>query len=98
MLPITMLWQSDGGRDYAPWSGRHRACLGIEEGHAPHMLGEAGGLPLAGRLDIRHATGVIAWPSEARVASVEPQDDRLAVTGEDGTRREVPFDLGHLFP
>ncbi|RWP70767.1 MAG: hypothetical protein EOR11_33840, partial [Mesorhizobium sp.] len=22
-LPITMLWFSNGGRDYAPWSGRH---------------------------------------------------------------------------
>lgn len=96
-LPMTMLWHSDGGRDYAPWSGRHRACLGIEEGWAPHMLGEAGGLALGGRLDIRHAIGVIAWPGEARVAAVEPRGGALVVTGEDGTRREVPFDLDHLY-
>lgn len=97
MLPNTMLWHSDGGRDYAPWSGRHRACLGIEEGHAPHMLGEAGGLPLAGRLDIRHAIGVIAWPTEARVADVVARDGQLIVTGQDGASRAVPFDLGHLY-
>ena len=30
--PMTMLWHSNGGRDYAPWSRRHLNCLGIEEG------------------------------------------------------------------
>ena len=30
-LPMTMLWHSNGGRDYAPWSGRHFGCLGVEE-------------------------------------------------------------------
>ena len=33
-LPVTMLWFSNGGRDYAPWSGRHRGVLGIEDGRA----------------------------------------------------------------
>lgn len=96
LLPITMLWHSDGGRDYAPWSGRHRACLGVEEGNAPHILGEAGGLPL-GHLDIRHATGVIAWPSEERVQDVVAEDGQLIITGEAGAQRSVPFDLGHLY-
>src|SRR5215218_790476 len=31
-LPITMLWFSNGGRDHAPWHGRHNGVLGIEEG------------------------------------------------------------------
>ena len=31
-LPLTMLWFSNGGRDYAPWNGRHVGVLGIEEG------------------------------------------------------------------
>jgi hypothetical protein len=31
-LPVTMLWISNGGRDYAPWNGRHRGVLGIEDG------------------------------------------------------------------
>jgi hypothetical protein len=30
--PVTMLWFSNGGRDYAPWNGRHRGVLGLEEG------------------------------------------------------------------
>jgi hypothetical protein len=30
--PITMMWFSNGGRDYAPWNGRHRGVLGLEEG------------------------------------------------------------------
>ena len=30
-LPQTVLWMSNGGRDYAPWNGRHRAVIGIEE-------------------------------------------------------------------
>ncbi|WP_224823776.1 hypothetical protein [Cognatishimia sp. MH4019] len=31
-LPVTMLWYSNGGRDYAPWNGRHRGVLGVEDG------------------------------------------------------------------
>lgn len=31
-LPVTMLWISNGGRDYAPWNSRHRGVLGIEDG------------------------------------------------------------------
>jgi hypothetical protein len=27
-----MLWYSHGGRDHAPWNGRHRGVLGIEDG------------------------------------------------------------------
>ncbi|MEM8591317.1 MAG: hypothetical protein AAGF13_02210 [Pseudomonadota bacterium] len=38
-LPVTMLWHSNGGRDYAPWNGRHTGILGIEDGCA---AGEAG--------------------------------------------------------
>ncbi|SOE17774.1 hypothetical protein SAMN05877838_2677 [Hoeflea halophila] len=34
ILPVTMLWMSNGGRDYAPWSGRHTGVLGIEDARA----------------------------------------------------------------
>jgi hypothetical protein len=30
--PVTMLWFSNGGRDYPPWNGRNVGVLGIEEG------------------------------------------------------------------
>lgn len=31
ILPSTLLWISNGGRHYAPWNGRHRYRLGLEE-------------------------------------------------------------------
>ncbi|QYM78058.1 hypothetical protein K0B96_12145 [Horticoccus luteus] len=31
VLRHTVLWHSNGGRYYAPWSGRHRNVLGVEE-------------------------------------------------------------------
>lgn len=95
-LPVTMLWQSDGGRDYAPWSGRHRNCLGVEEGFAPHMLGKPGGFVLGGTVDIRHAIGAIAWPGEALVTSITANATTLSVTGQDGSQRIIPFELAHL--
>lgn len=31
VLRHTILWHSNGGRHYAPWNGRHRRVLGIED-------------------------------------------------------------------
>jgi hypothetical protein len=31
VLASTVLWHSNGGRHYAPWSGRHRGVLGLED-------------------------------------------------------------------
>ncbi|WP_104400427.1 hypothetical protein [Vibrio penaeicida] len=39
LLPLTTLWQSHGGRDYAPFSGSHTHVLGLEEGCAYSHLG-----------------------------------------------------------
>jgi hypothetical protein len=41
VLPVTMLWYSNGGRDFAPWSGRHLGVLGIEDGRCAGALGHA---------------------------------------------------------
>ena len=43
VLPSTMLWISNGGRHYAPWNGRHRGVMGIEEvcTGLPSGIGEA---------------------------------------------------------
>ena len=102
VLPMTMLWHSNGGRDYAPWSGRHRGCLGVEEGAADHMLGlstEAdlrgpGALTLVpgGRAVVRHVLGAIAWPCGAPVADIRVAGDTLVVRGDDGAERAVPID------
>ena len=31
VLRSTVIWMSNGGRHYAPWSGRHRHAIGLEE-------------------------------------------------------------------
>lgn len=102
--PMTMLWHSNGGRDFAPWSGRHTGCLGVEEGAAEHMLGLSvpadltgpGALRLGGTARIRHVIGAIDWPSGEPVSEVIVQGDGLQITGEGGTARIVPFDAGFL--
>ena len=103
-LPMTMLWHSNGGRDYPPWSGRHFGCLGVEEGAAEHMLGVSSGadligpgaLTLGGVVDVRHAIGAIAWPSGEPVGCIQPENGYLRVAGESGAARRIPFDTEFL--
>ena len=80
LLPVTMLWHSNGGRDYAPWNGRHRGVLGIEDGctagAASHKAAlepnpvSATGVPTALSLHpttkhrIPHVIGTIARPGD----------------------------------
>jgi hypothetical protein len=105
-LPMTMLWHSNGGRDYPPWSGRHFGCLGVEEGAADHMLGLSTEADLAGpgalaltpdgTAEVRHVIGAIAWPTGEPVAAIHAGDAGLEITGEAGTTRRVPFQTGFL--
>ncbi len=105
-LPMTMLWHSNGGRDYAPWSGRHVGCLGVEEGAAAHMLGVATEADLSGpgfvtlgpklRSDIRHVIGAIDWPSGEAVVEVRVDGPMLVVSGDASAVRAVPFDATFL--
>ncbi len=111
-LPQTGLWHSHGGRDKAPWNGRHRHCLGVEEGAALHMLGlsakerpdpltAAGqpgdlGLDPQGTVEVRHVIGAIAWPTGQAVAGVSLDGDVLTVTGDWGAERKLPVRGGWL--
>lgn len=106
-LPMTMLWHSNAGRDYAPWSGRHLGCLGVEEGAALTMLPEAaqqelaaagiaGLVQLGGEAVMTHVTGAFAWPTGERVADVALSDGGLRITGEAGAERQVPVDVAFL--
>lgn len=100
-IPMTMLWHSNGGRDYAPWSGRHFGCLGVEEGAAAHMLGLSiedcltgpGELQLFsdGCVEVRHAIGAVAWPSGEPVSNIAYADGTLSLTGERGATKTIPF-------
>lgn len=41
VLSETVFWMSNGGRHYAPWSGRHRGVIGLEEVTANFHYGHA---------------------------------------------------------
>jgi hypothetical protein len=77
-FPVTMLWFSNGGRDYPPWNGRNVGVLGIEEGRvwsangykasiAPNPL-SLSGVPTAlnlqsnGTTEVRHVIGGVPKP------------------------------------
>jgi hypothetical protein len=105
-LPMTMLWHSNGGRDYPPWLGRHFGCLGVEEGAADHMLGLSTEADLAGpgalalepegTAEVRHLIGAIRWPTGESVAAMRAGDAVLEITGDAGTTRRLPFQPGFL--
>jgi hypothetical protein len=77
-FPVTMLWFSNGGRDYPPWNGRNVGVLGIEEGRvysaaghaasiAPNPLSKSGvptslALKRDGAVEVRHVIGGISLP------------------------------------
>ncbi len=77
-FPVTMLWFSNGGRDYSPWNGRNFGVLGIEEGRAwsaygyaasvaPNPLSQSG-VPTSlelrpdGAVEVRHVVGGLPLP------------------------------------
>ncbi|CDX16527.1 conserved hypothetical protein [Mesorhizobium sp. ORS 3324] len=103
-LPVTMLWFSNGGRDYAPWSGRHIGVLGIEDGRA--AVGHAASLGdnwlkhegvatafalTEGRsVSFRHVIGAV--PAAEAPSGLEAASDRLRILLSDGITTEAPFD------
>jgi hypothetical protein len=68
VIKSTILWMSNGGRHYAPWNGRHRRVIGIEDVTANFHYGLAEsaepnersqrGLPTHLRLNPRKPTAV----------------------------------------
>ncbi|CUJ90712.1 hypothetical protein RUE5091_01017 [Ruegeria denitrificans] len=105
-LPMTMLWHSNGGRYYAPWSSRHFACLGIEEGAALPILGTGEDSFPEGRgaihldphrqVEIIHVIGALRWRSGARVRTVETLENQLLIRSTENEEYLVPFDVDAL--
>ena len=101
-MPMTMLWHSNGGRDYAPWSGRHFGCLGVEEGWAPHILGRGFGInaPFSGSqgpiFSVSHVIGAVSWPSKEAVNTISLSNSKLAVKGELGALNTVALSTEQL--
>lgn len=111
-LPMTQLWFSNGGRDYAPWNGRHFGCLGVEEGLQRKMLGDsvsrtpnpldAAGVPTGLTLrpgettEVRHVIGSTPWDGDGAIAGVRAVDGGIEVKGADGKTQKIPCDLAFL--
>jgi hypothetical protein len=107
-LPVTMLWFSNGGRDYAPWSGRHRGVLGIEDGRAAvgHAAsvgdnwlkheGVATAFALGGEVSFRHVIGALPQADGEPPRDIATSDGRMRLTGADGSTRDVAFDSDFL--
>jgi hypothetical protein len=104
-LPVTMLWISNGGRDYAPWSGRHRGVLGIEDGrtaigHAASLgdnwlkrqgIATAFELAEGRRVAIRQVIGALAAEGQPPGA-ITAAPGRLHLKWPDAAIRDIAFD------
>ncbi len=107
-LPITMLWHSNAGRDYAPWNGRHKGVIGIEDGRAAGVAGllaarrenplNAEGAETVFELadnvthTIRHVIGCLPRAGWTRIDDIAVDGATLVLTGENGATRKLPFD------
>lgn len=109
-LPVTMLWYSNGGRDYAPWNGRHLGVLGIEDGRTAvghrASIGDnslkRSGIPTSFTLDrkrpvtFRHVIGAVTDAAGSPPVTLAPGDGVLTLTFDDGREMSVPFDTAFL--
>lgn len=106
VYPCTSLWMSNGGRDYAPWSGRHKGVLGIEDGRSYGTAGHRAsispnamtklGYPTAFDLstdpELHYAIGAIATPDGwTRIADVTASGDTLTLRDVSGATLSLPF-------
>ena len=111
IMPVTMLWISNGGRAGPPWNGRHKGVIGIEDGCAAGATGLAAalgdnrltamGIPTALSLGqahlIRHAmVSLPRPPGWNALRDLRIADGALTLTEAGGAVLSVPFD-GEFF-
>ena len=108
-LPVTMLWLSNGGRDYAPWSGRHLGVLGIEDGrtavgHAASIgdnwlkregVATAFALGEGRSVSFRHVIGALPVSGGTPPQEITTADGRMRLAAG-GSTSDVPFDSAFL--
>ncbi len=108
-LPSTVLWLSNGGRDYPPFSSRHTGVIGIEEVNAYIHLGHQASLenPLLQQgiqtfiqlepeknVSIRYAFGVAATTKGfSRVTRIFPDQHELCLEDKNRLQIRIPCDL-----
>lgn len=111
-LPETLLWMSNGGRHYKPWSSRHDCVLGIEEAatcaHHTGVFSSTGAISPYGLTDglileedgfreIRYGFGAIPVPENwTEVADIQTSSDGLILTDIGGGQVEIPFAGSHF--
>jgi len=111
VLPVTMFWHSNGGRDYAPWNGRHCGVRGIEDGCAAGAAGHraalgrnrisAEGVPTALTLGppirVAHVIGAIPRSEGwTRINRIHAASGQLTLTDAGGATLALPFDTDFL--
>ena len=111
VLPLTLLWMSNGGRDYPPWNGRHTGVLGMEEARCYSSLGHAAsvadnplrqsGIPTSfelGRpLEIRTVLGGVPMPPDwSEITDVEISTEGLRIRDRSGAAMTVNYDATFL--
>lgn len=111
-LPETLLWMSNGGRKYAPWLGRHRHVLGIEEvsttchhngvfssapGLSPCGLGQGLELSNGKTSQINYAFGAITPPDGwTKITDIQIKATSLVLHDIGGETITVPFCGAHF--
>ena len=111
MMPVTMLWLSNGARDFPPWNSRHTGVLGIEDGRAMGGQGLAAScaenvltsmdvpttLPLGELHTIRHAmVSLPRPPGWSALSAVTLSGGTLTLREASGAEISVPFPEGHF--
>lgn len=78
LLPQTMLWYSNGGRQAAPWLGRHKDVLGVEDARACSLYGHKASVEHKAKtaptsLDIRQFGGRVRIPYAIGAFATTPE-------------------------
>ncbi|MDC3270534.1 hypothetical protein OAU87_04790 [Alphaproteobacteria bacterium] len=111
-LPETVLWMSNGGRNYKPWSKIHKNVLGIEEASTSchenyklsatfnkSKLNHPMGLYSSRNktLKIKYCFGCIPAPSNWKyVKDLKFTNKNIIFVGNDNTKKIIPFQYSHF--
>ena len=110
-LPVTLMWMSNGGRDYAPWSSRHVGVLGIEDarvsprGHRDSTIDNeftrrgiatAFRLKPSGIVSFRQVLGACPAAFDESVESLVVAGNEIVLRYQDGGEARLGYDAAFL--